>query len=619
MRSMRIPAFSRFRPVPHRRSVLASLAALFSLLALTLFGAGCGGKGKALSPDSVLAKVGDREITAGYYEEKLSRLNQVDLPRDDAGNVLDTAELPGKRKFLDTIINKDVMVTVAQRLGFESDAQIEYARKTLISFEAATAARERFVDKPAQDIDEKDIQDFYENLGRVRHCRYFIANTRERALAGRAKALAGTDWEDLFREFHDGPVGGTITYKIDIQYGRFVTSFEDPIFSCPVGDITEPVPSSYGWWVLKIDGEDQGKRPPLEEARKTIRASIINRAQMRLVDKFRQDVRAKYKMYLNEDALLKAYDGLPEDESLFYPGTQDPRKREDLQPLQLDPRDADMPFYGYEVKGEPRHYTLGDFKSSYDRMSVFERPKWSEMLGGLRQKITDEIDRALLNFESEDRGLHKDPEVLAKVNEKIDEMLVSKLFEESVHGDKNVTPAALDSAWALIKGEYDLPETRSGKRIICADSAQADQAHAALEAGEPWRKVLNTFGADDADKTAGGELKGLRFDAQGPEHDALFALAKSGDFSRPFALDDGRFAIVRLDEITAPHRQELQEVAPAIVRRIQNKREEMAFREALDGWKKQVTIVVHEDKLLKTRSWKELTDAAKQTPASGGK
>lgn len=612
MRSLCIPVT---RP---SRIQLLRLTALVSVLALAGFGVGCGGKNKGLSPDTVLAKVGDKEITVGYYEQKLARLTPVDLPRDDAGNVMETTDPASRRKFLDTIINKDVMVTIAQRLGFDADAQIDYARKTLISYEAVAAARERFVDKPAADIDEKDIQNFYDNFGRVRHCRYFIADTRERALEGRRKALTGVDWEDLFNEFHDGPVGGTITYKIDIQYGRFVTAFEDPIFACKVGEITEPVPSTYGWWILKVDGEDQGKRPPLEEARKTIRASIINRAQMRLIDKFKEDVRAKYKMYLNEEALVKAFAGLPEDESMFYPGTQDARKREDLAPLKLDTGDYGIDFYGYTVKGEPRKYTLGDFKASYDRMSVFERPKWSEMLGGLRQKITDEIDRALLAFEAADRGLEKDPEVLAKVNEKIEEMLVSKLFEESVRGDKNVTPAALDSAWALLKDEYNLPETRSGKRIVCADAAQADQARAALAAGDPWRKVLNTFGVDDADKESGGVIKDVRIDAQGPEHDALFALAQSGQFSPPFPLDGGRFAIVALDEILPPRGQELKDVAPAIVKRIQNKREEMAFREALDGWKKQVKIVVHEDKLQKTRSWKELTDAAKQTPAAAG-
>lgn len=601
-----------------RLTVPRPLPSLLAVLAVVLFvAAGCGGKGKDLSPDTVLAKVGDEKITAGYYEMKLGRLNPVDLPRDDDGNVLDTAEMPGKRKFLDTIINKEVMVAIATQLGFLEDAQITEVRKTLTSYESVVAARQRLVDEPASKFTEDDVLAFYEKFGTVRHCRYFIANTREEALRGREKALAGTDWAALWDEFHAGQKEGTVSYEIDLHYGRFITSFEDPIFTAKVGDVTEPVSSTYGWWVVKIDGEHQDERPPLEEARPRIEASIISRNQMRLVDAHKAELRKKYKMYINEDALVKAYAGLPNDEAMFYPGTKDPVQREDLKPLELDPRDYDMDFYGYTVKGEPRKYTLGDFKASYDRMSVFERPKWAEMVGGMRTKIGDEIERALLNFDAQDRGLDKDPEVLAKVDERIDEMLVGKLFEEGVHYDETVSPAALDSAWALLKGDYDLPETRSGKRIVVADQAQADKVYAALEAGEPWQRVLDAYASDEAVKALSGPLGPIRMDVQGPERDALFNL-ELGRYATPRRLEDGRYSIVMLEEIAPPRSQELVEAAEAIVRRIQNKREEMAFRAALDGWKQKVKIQVFEDRLAKTRSWKELVHAAKQEKKPAG-
>jgi parvulin-like peptidyl-prolyl isomerase len=601
-----------------RLTVPRPLPALLAVLTVVLFvAAGCGGKGKDQSPKTVLAKVGDKEITAAYYEKKLGRLHPVDLPRDDDGNVLDTAEMAGKRRFLDTIINKDVMVTIAAQLGFNDDAQIDYARTALIANEAVTTARRTLVDEPASKFTEDDVLAFYEKFGTVRHCRYFIANTREDALRGRESALAGTDWLDLWNEFHAGPREGTVSHEIDLHYGRFITSFEDPIFAAKVGDITEPVFSTYGWWVVKIDGESQAERPPLKEIRPRIEASIVSRNQMRLVDEYRAGLQKKYQQYINEDALVKAYAGLPADEGMFYPGTKDPIKREDLKPLELDPSDSELDFYGYTVKGEPRKYTLGDFKAAYDRMSVFERPKRAEMVGGLRNKIGDEIGRALLNFDAQDRRLDKDPEVLARVAERIDEMLVGKLFEEGVHYDQTVSPAALDSAWALLKDQYDLPETRSGKRILVTDQAQAEKAHAELEAGESWRRVLNKYGSDETDKAIGGRLGPIRADAQGPERDALFSL-EVGRYSTPRRLDDGRYSIVMLDEIAPPRGQELTAVADAIVKRIQNKREEMAFRAALDGWKQKVKIQVFEDRLAKTRSWEELVDAAKQVKKPAG-
>lgn len=600
--------------------VLTSLGTLVVLAVVVGLLAGCGGKGKALAPETVLAKVDGKPITAGYYEKKLGRMPATDMPRDDDGKIVDTNTLPGKLKFLDTIINKEVMVNIAKRTGYESNAEIEYAKKTLLQYEGVAALRERYVNKPAAEVAEADIQKFYENFGRVRHCRYFITNTRERALEGRAKAQTGVDWEDLFREFHDGVQTGEIKYKITIPYGRFIPAFEDPIYNCAVGDITEPVPSAYGWWILKVDSEEREKVPSLEEARKTIVATIVNRRQISLIDEFKEQVRQKHKMYVREDALLKVYNALPKDAAIFYPGTENPVRREDLQPLDINPADFDMDFYGYENKGEPRKYTIGDFKTAYDRMNTFERPKWSDMMGGLREKITFEIDRALMAWEAEDRGMDKDPEVVAKVDEKIEEMLVQKLFEDSVHADKNVSPAAVDSAWALHEKDYDVPEMRTGKRIICADAEKAAQAHAALAAGDPWRKVLNTFCDDPTEKANGGAIPATRSDATGPERDALFALQRD-QYSQPFPLGDGRFAIVYLDNVAPPRKQTKQEAADALVQRIQSRREELVFRDALDGWKKQLKIEIFEKKLAKTRSWKELADEANATApaAASGK
>lgn len=595
------------------RSALA-VAACAALVAIA--GAGCGGKGKA--GDTVLAKVGDKEITVAYYEQKLGAMSQGDLPRGDNGEFLDMAQKPGKAKFLDSIVNKDVMVEMAKKVGLNDDAQVELARKTLTSFESVSAARERYVNKPASEVDEKAIQAYYENFGRVRKCRYLITNLREDAVKAREKALAGADWDDLFHEFHDGIVKPGMSYKIDVPYGRFIANFEDPIFATKVGDITEPVPSAYGWWVLKVDSEEQGKKPPLEEARKSIKASIITHAQMRLIDAYKDEVHKKYKMYVREDALMKAYEGLPPDESLFYPGTTDAVKREDLVPLKLDPRDMDMDFYGYEVKGEPRKYTLGDFKAAYDRMNVFERPKWGDMVGGLKMKIIDEIDRALLNFDAQERGLDKDPEVIAKVEEKVEQMLVQKLYEEGVSYDKDVRPAALDSAWALLKDQYNLPETRSGKRIVFADKNAADQAYTALNGGMAWRKAMNTFGVKETEAAGGAQITGARQDSQGPERDALFAL-QPDKYSQPFAVGDGRWEIVLLEGVAPPRSQTMEEVAEVLVKRIRNAREDEAFKKALEGWKKQVPVVVHEDRLGKARSWKELNDAAKQAAEAPGK
>ena len=66
----------------------------------------------------LLATVGDKEIRGSYYEDRLGRLAENDLPRDDQGQTLDMASAEGKAKFLTTLINKEVMVQKGQQLGY---------------------------------------------------------------------------------------------------------------------------------------------------------------------------------------------------------------------------------------------------------------------------------------------------------------------------------------------------------------------------------------------------------------------------------------------------------------------------------------------------------------------
>ena len=68
--------------------------------------AGCGGGDDG---SGVIAKVGSREITAEYYEGRLVKLEKGELPRGDDRQILDMSQLEGKREFVQTLVNKEIM------------------------------------------------------------------------------------------------------------------------------------------------------------------------------------------------------------------------------------------------------------------------------------------------------------------------------------------------------------------------------------------------------------------------------------------------------------------------------------------------------------------------------
>lgn len=591
----------------------ARIGALLTLLtfALALAGllvvSGCGGGGDGGDGSVVLAKVGDTEITAGYYESKLGKLEQAELPKGDDGQPLDMAQLEGKKRFLETMINKELMARKATDLGYGSDPQVTALKESMTSYEANLKMWNDVVNEPTSVVSPEQLQAFYDRMGEVRVCSYVLTNFKADAEAAREFARTGADWSEVVAKYHDGAVPPTGKYEIKIPYGRYNMDFDTDVFETAVGDVAPPIASEYGYWVLRVDSVQEEQKPNLEEAKSRILDTFRNRRMAEERKKFIEGVREKYDFFIDEDALWIAYSGLPENEVMLDPQTKQPTPREQLEPLDVPVKELDRIFYGYTMDGEKKEYTIADYKNHFDRMSVFQRPKKGEMLGGMRQKITQELDKALLNREAEARGYFQDPDVVAKVKDKVEEVMVTKLYDDVVTFDDIVTPEQLNEFWTAHEADYAAPELRSGRLVVCQDEAQAEKAAAYVPNAESWREVLTRFGTDAGNKQRSGKLDNVSAASGGPVAAALFALKNSGDVSQPFEAGDGRWAIVQLNGVTPPRQQTLDEVRDVLGQRIRNLRREESFQALLSKWAEEYGVTRYEDRLADVASWDELT------------
>ncbi len=573
---------------------------------------GCGGgddDGEKAKDDIVLATVGDKEILGSYYEDRLTLLKADELPRDSKGLVMDMAAIEAKEKFLETLINKEVMAKTAVALGYNNDPQIVGARNSLLAYEAGLAMWATEVQEPANAISEEQLQAFYAQLGSSRQCRYVITNFIEDAQEARQMALSGADWLDVVDKFHDGDEDPNGVYEINVPFGRYSSNYENGVFSAEIGGVTEPIETVYGYWILMVDSEKPGKRPPLEDAKAQILDVTRGRMIAHLRTEFKEKVRDTYKFYIKEDALWKCYEGMPQTEEIFYPDTNDPVKQEDLMPLDISTVDMEMDFYGYvKSDGTERLYTLGDYKTHFDAMSVFQRPKRAQMLGGLRNKITEELEKTLVNFAAEDMGYDVDEHVIFKVDTKVEELLVNKLYNETVAYEKRITAEELDVFWAEHKADYYVPITRTGRVVICADRASADAAHAAALEGVAWREILVKYGTDKDNKSRSGKLEKVRPDGSGALQEALFAL-EVGEVSPPFATESQTYGVVMLESINDAYQIELEDITEDVGVRMKQLREEESFQALLVKWKGDLSIVINHENLAGMKSWRDLTIA----------
>lgn len=601
----------RLPTVPTNAGRLPRFLPLILLLLVAaglLLVAGCGGGSddQKAKDDVVLAVVGDKDITSSYYEDRLALLEEKELPRGDDGLPLDMSQMEGKREFLQTLINKELMYRKAMQLGYDADPQVVGLRESMTSYEAGLALWADVVGDPTSTVTPEQLEAFYARMGEIRDCKFLITNFKDDAEAARAMAQGGAPWDEVVAKYHDGSKPPSGKYEITIPYGRYNTDFDADVFETEIGGVAPPIASSYGYWVLKVTGVRETSKPELEAAKAQILDITRNRMIGERRKEFIESVREKYDFFIDEDVLWICYQGLPKDEVLLDAETKQPTPRDQLKPLEIAPADLDKIFYGYKMDGELKQYTLGDYKTHFDRMSVFQRPKYGEMLGGLREKVTAELDKALLNREAQARGFFEAPEVVKKVDAKVEEVMVTKLYDDVVTFDDKISPEALDEFWREHESEYFLPESASGRLVVCRNIESARAARADIEGGMKWKGVLTKYGTDSENKSRSGKLDRIPRNGPGAIAEAMSGMT-AGQISEPILLENGRYGIVRVDTVEPGRQQTLDETRENVGERIRNLRREEAFQTLLAQWAEEFGVTRYEDRLAEVASWKELT------------
>jgi peptidyl-prolyl cis-trans isomerase D len=112
-----------------------------------------------------------------------------------------------------------------------------------------------------------------------------------------ARLRAGETFEKLAREFPGDP--GSADKGGDLGFfprGRMVAPFEEAAFSLEPGVVSEPVKSSYGFHVIRVDEKRPAKVIPFDEAKKSLARELVierkaQQAAAELVEKLLEAVR----------------------------------------------------------------------------------------------------------------------------------------------------------------------------------------------------------------------------------------------------------------------------------------------------------------------------------------
>ena len=114
---------------------------------------------------------------------------------------------------------------------------------------------------------------------------------------------AGADFAKLARELSDGPSasqGGDLGW---FKRGVMVAEFEKVAFALPVGAVSDPVRTQFGWHVIQVVGRRKAPPPPFDTVKEQLRQKLSREQADRLTQDYLASLRKDAAIDIKIDSL----------------------------------------------------------------------------------------------------------------------------------------------------------------------------------------------------------------------------------------------------------------------------------------------------------------------------
>lgn len=532
-----------------------------------------------------VAEVGDRVITLGVFEKSYATVDPKFLPEDQG--------IEGYKEFLNTMINKDVMAIKAEELGYAKDPNVVQGMEAFkkVGLQAAYL-KHRVADKI--NVTEKDIKAAYELYRTTLQVKQIFVDTKPIADEVYSLLQGGADFESVCQRYStasDAAVGGQV---ISAVWGTFEPEFQDLLFSTPVGSVTPPHETRWGWVLVKVLEKNQPKRKPYEQARNELENLLRRLQEIRLTNDVTDEVRARHNFQWYDENFAIVFEAIPPDRPLTSP----PDREAEVYPLlKLEERDLDKPLVSYDNKT----ITIRDFSDLYDRSSFFTRPRRENRYADIKKFLMEIVMNELVAIEMRESRIEEEPDVKLALDKKREQFMVDKLYQDLVSKQTEVSPEEVAAYYNDNIERFRRPEERRFGMILSGDLHGAEEALKMVRSGVPFDSVAVMFSIPDLTEE---ERVGTNFYSRGQRaeiDEAGFALEKVGDVSEPFETSRG-WMVLKLKERHPERVIASDDAASEIAQAVQTLKNEERLNSLLEKWRTEIKIEIHEDNLKKAQA-----------------
>ena len=260
---------------------------------LPVVGLGCAPRAPE---EKILARIGDRYITVGEIENRISKLPPH---YQEVVN-------KNKKKFLDDIVVDELFYEEAIRQGLHKDPEtndvIREAKKKILM---ARLIKEEVEDKIF--VTDDMMREYYEEnkeqfktpeLWRASH---ILVKTEEEAESILEELSKGKLFEDLARERSQDATaarGGDIGY---FSRSHLVPEFEEACLQLETGEVSDVVKSRFGYHIIRLTDKKESQTEGFERARRTIHDILKRIKRKELFNNLVNRLKRTYRVELADD------------------------------------------------------------------------------------------------------------------------------------------------------------------------------------------------------------------------------------------------------------------------------------------------------------------------------
>jgi parvulin-like peptidyl-prolyl isomerase len=528
--------------------------------------------------DTVLAEFKNRSITIDEFEDAYAKVDVKFLPESSGEE--------GLREFLTTMLNKEIIAYKADELGYDKDQTVIQGMENFKKM-GLQVAYMKFKVADKVKVTEEELREHYRNKGTSLSVKQILVDTPDEAEEVYQLLMDGADFETVCRQYSKAPDADRGGQVLTVVYGSYAQSVQRAMFALPIGGITEPVFTSYGFFIIKVlERIDAKKKEPFEEIRDQLEAEVRAESERALMNETTDKIREDAGVTWYWETLRIAFNALPQDRSMVNP----PDRRDEVYPLlYFEVEDLDKPIVTYKDK----MITIKDFSDYYDRSSFFRRPRREFRFSGVRNFLMEFIMAELVEDEMARSNIEEQPEVKKVIDSKREELMINRLYEDMINSQTVVTDEMIREYYDNNLDYFRIPEQRRFGVILTGDLESAQKAHAEIMSGKRFYAVAKEYSIDETTLETLAETD-ILVEGEQPEMDRVgFALTRVGEVSEPFETSRG-WMILKLTEKAEAGSQSVIEATDAIRHALKQIENENRLTELLDKWKEELEVRIND-------------------------